>query len=37
MPVRSMTEREILACWVGLVIGFIWGLLCAILGYVTLS
>lgn len=32
-----MTEREIIAAWIGLVIGFIWGLLCAILGYVTLS
>ena len=32
MPVRSMTEREIFAAWLGLVIGFVWGLLCAILG-----
>lgn len=32
-----MIEREIFAAWLGLVIGFVWGMLCAILGYVTLS
>ena len=31
-----MSEREILAAWLGVVIGFVWGLLCAILGFYTL-
>lgn len=30
-----MTAREILAAWVGVVIGFLWGLLCAIAGYLS--
>lgn len=35
MPVRAMSEREILAAWLGVVFGFVWGLLCAIAGYLT--
>lgn len=33
MSVRSMTEREIFAAWVGFVLGLEWGLICAIAGY----
>lgn len=34
---NDLTDDEIIAAWIGGVIGFVWGLLCAILGYVTLS
>lgn len=30
-----MTTREIIAAWVGVVLGFLWGLLCAIAGLLT--
>ncbi len=32
-----MSEREILAAWIGCILGFVLGLLCAIAGYLTLS
>lgn len=35
MPGRAMTEREIVAAWIGTVLGFVWGLLCGIAGFLT--
>lgn len=35
MPGRPMTDREIFAAWLGVGFGFVWGLLCAIAGYLT--